>query len=180
MPSPLCLVLSRPRVVPHRGACLPDASIVAHLDLRLASGKLKTCWCTIAVPFFTGRGIPVKHVPVGVPCARPSLAPSTPTMYGARRFVAPPVIHRPFFLAGRQFAVASWLLHFLCRALVMLLLLQASPCTAPLHLGQRSTGRSCASSPFSCNCPARATGPGPECPPPLVVRGGWHQRLPLP
>ena len=58
MPSPLCLVLSRPRVVPHRGACLPDASIVAHLDLRLARGKLKTCWCTIAVPFFTGRGIP--------------------------------------------------------------------------------------------------------------------------
>ena len=111
MPSPLCLVFSRPRVVPHRGACLPDASIVAHLDLRLARGKLKTCWCIIAVPFFTGRGIPVKHVPVGVPCARPSLAPSTPSMYGARHFVAPPVIHRPLFLAVRQFAVASWLLH---------------------------------------------------------------------
>ena len=131
MPSPLCLVLSRPRVVPHRGACLPDASIVAHLDLRLARSKLQTSWCTIAVPFFTGRGIPVKHVPVGVPCARPSLAPSTPSMYGARHFVAPPVIHRPLFLAVRQFAVASWLLLLVCRALVMLsrghrLLLHAS------------------------------------------------------
>ena len=122
MPSPLCLLLFRPRVVPHRGACLPDASIVANLDVHLARGKLKTCWCTIAVPFFTGRGIPVKHVyPVGVPCARPSLAPSTLSMYGARRFVAPPVIHRPLFLAGRQFAVASWLRHLVCRAIVMLL-----------------------------------------------------------
>jgi len=94
MPSPLDLLLSRPRVVPHRGACL--LCCVSRCAPRCAPGPRPIASLVVphrALPFFTGRGIPSStSTAVGVPCARPpgqtpfrlpSSAPSTPSIRGA-------------------------------------------------------------------------------------------------
>jgi len=103
MPSPLDLVLSRPRVVPHRGACL--LCCVSRCAPRCAPGPRPIASLVVphrALPFFTGRGIPSStSTAVGVPCARPpaqppsvsglpSSAPSTPSIRGAVSWRRPP------------------------------------------------------------------------------------------
>ena len=112
--------------------CLPLASVVAHLDVRLARGKLQACWCTIALPFFTGRGIPVKHVYRGWRAVRSAARAAAVGLWAAvvdaldaldpwPRFVAPPARRRPLSMSGRQFAAGAWLLHFVCHGLAMFL-----------------------------------------------------------